>query len=347
VQVTRKSGRSEAICVGFQIYMPIFPLPLVAAPILAALLSLAILLILLGTGLAWKIAIDIPNQRSLHVRPVPRVGGWGVLPASLVIIALFAPALRGVALGAAILGIVSQIDDRRGLSARTRFAAHIVVVAATVAMSVVDVAWWLAIFAGFAIVWLVNLYNFMDGSNGLAGGMAVFGFGTYAIAAAGSQTSLALAAAAVAGAAIGFLVLNFPKAKIFLGDAGSIPLGFLAGALGFWGWQHGAWPFWFPALVFAPFLADATATLLRRIARGEKFWEAHREHFYQRLVQMTGSHVYVALIYYGLMLVGSAIALFALRASTGLQWTMFAVWYVVLAVIGLQIDQRWARFKHA
>jgi hypothetical protein len=183
--------------------------------------------------------------RSLHERPVPGVGGWGILPAVVLHVALFAPALRGLALGAAVLGVVSKIDDRRGLSARVRFSAHVVVVA--VALSAADVPWWLAVVAGFAMVWLVNLYNYMDGSNGLAGGMAVFGFGTYAIAAASVQPELA-----VAGAAAGFLVLNFNPAKIFLGDVGSIPLGFLAGALGFWGWQQGAWPLWFSALAFAP-----------------------------------------------------------------------------------------------
>src|SRR5258705_5027699 len=90
-------------------------------------------------------------------------------------------------------------------------------------------------------------------------------------------------------------------------------LGFLAGALGFWGWQHGVWPIWFPALVFAPFVADATVTLARRLARGEKVWLAHREHYYQRLVRLTESHVHVAVAYYLLMLGSGCVALLALR----------------------------------
>jgi UDP-N-acetylmuramyl pentapeptide phosphotransferase/UDP-N-acetylglucosamine-1-phosphate transferase len=325
--------------------MPIFSVSLPVAAVIAALLSFAILTVLLRTGWAWDIAVDIPNARSLHERPVPRVGGWGILPAALLLIALCAPPLRVVALGALALGIVSQIDDRRGLSARVRFAAHLVVVAATVAASRVDAPWWLAVVVGIAMVWLVNLYNFMDGSNGLAGGVAVLGFGTYAIAAASAQPPLALTAIAVAGAAAGFLVLNFPRAKIFLGDAGSIPLGFLAGALGFWGWQHGVWPIWFPAVVFAPFIADATVTLLRRLARREKVWEAHREHYYQRLVQMTGRHEFVALIYWWLMLVGGAVALLTLQGPELVQWCVVVLWYAVLALVGLQIDGRWRRFK--
>ncbi|CAB3759844.1 MraY family glycosyltransferase [Paraburkholderia solisilvae] len=325
--------------------MPTFSLPLSATIIIAAVAALAILLILLRTGWAWRIAVDIPNARSLHERPVPRVGGWGILPAALLLIAFCAPPLRGIALGACVLGLVSLIDDRRGLPARVRFAAHAIVVAATVVTSATDIPWWLAVLAGIAMVWLVNLYNFMDGSNGLAGGMAVFGFGMYAIAAASTQAPLALAAAAVAGAAAGFLVLNFPRAKIFLGDVGSIPLGFLAGALGFWGWQHGTWPVWFPALAFAPFIADSTVTLLRRAARGEKVWEAHREHYYQRLVQMTGRHEYVALTYYWLMLIGGAIALLALHAPELMQWGCVVLWYAVLAIVGWQIDARWRRFR--
>lgn len=318
------------------------PLLLLIAALVAAGLCLSILLILLRTGWAWNIAVDVPNHRSLHERPVPRVGGWGVIPPVLLVVAFYAPSLRMIALGAAVLAVVSQIDDRRGLSARVRFAVHLVVVGAAVAISATSVAWWFAVVIGIALVWLVNLYNFMDGSNGLAGGMAVFGFATYAIAAAPVQPELSLAAVAVAGAACGFLLLNFQPARVFLGDAGSIPLGFLAGALGFWGWQHDAWPLWFPALVFAPFIADSTVTLLRRLARGEKFWQAHREHYYQRLVQLGSTHVHVALRYYLLMLVGSVIALGGLHLPLLGQWAAVLGWYAVLAVLGWSIDRRWS-----
>ena len=307
----------------------------------AAVLCFAVLLVLLRTGWAHAIAIDIPNYRSLHVQPIPRVGGWGVLPAALLLIAIEAPLVRWIALGALVLGAVSQIDDRRGLSARTRLIAHIAVAGAAVATSVVHIDSWLAVIAVIAIVWIVNLYNFMDGSNGLAGGMAVFGFATYAIGAAPSQPQLALACASVAGAGLGFLVLNFNPARVFLGDIGSISLGFFAGAMGFWGWQHGAWPIWFPALAFAPFIADATVTLLRRLMRGEKVWEAHREHYYQRLVQLGASHVRVALFYYSLMAIGSAIALFSMHLSLVAQWAMVVMWYLALAAAGWRIDKRW------
>ncbi len=313
----------------------------------AALISFAVLWMLLRTGWAFDIALDIPNHRSLHVKPVPRVGGWGVLPAVLAIILIEAPLMRWIGLGALVLGAVSQLDDRRGLSAKTRFAAHLVVACAAVALSANGIDWWLAAAAVLALVWLINLYNFMDGSNGLAGGMTVFGFATYAAAGMTVEPQLSIAAVAVAGAALGFLVLNFYPARVFLGDAGSIPLGFLAGALGFWGWRHGAWPLWFPALAFAPFIADATVTLLRRLVRGERVWEAHRQHYYQRLVQLGATHVQVALFYYGLMLCGSVIALVALRVPAAMQWVAVVGWYLVLAAVGAGIDRRWRAFEHS
>jgi UDP-N-acetylmuramyl pentapeptide phosphotransferase/UDP-N-acetylglucosamine-1-phosphate transferase len=325
------------------IFTPAVFTPIVAAAI-ACVVCAGVLLLLLRTGWAWDIAVDIPNHRSLHVRPVPRVGGWGVLPGMALAIALCAPSFGWIVLGAWLLGVVSQIDDRRGLPARIRFAAHLMVVVAALAWSTVEITWWLALLAVLALVWVVNLYNFMDGSDGLAGGMAVFGFGFYALAAVTLQPALAGAAAAIAGAGIGFLIFNHHPAKIFLGDAGSIPLGFLAGALGFWGWQHGVWPIWFPALVFAPFVADATVTLLRRLARGEKVWLAHREHYYQRLVRLTGSHVRVAVAYYLLMVGSGGVALAALIVPPAVQWTLFGAWYVVLALVGWQIDRRWRQF---
>lgn len=325
---------------------PLTPMPMLlfVAVGIACVVCAGILLLLLRTGWAWDIAVDIPNHRSLHVRPVPRVGGWGVMPAMLLAVAVCAPSFGWIALGALLLAIVSQVDDRRGLPARVRFAAHLIVVAAAIAWSSVSIAWWLALLAVVALVWVVNLYNFMDGSDGLAGGMAVFGFGFYTVAALVLQPTLAVAAAAIAGAAFGFLIFNHHPAKIFLGDAGSIPLGFLAGALGFWGWQHGVWPICFPALVFAPFVADATVTLARRLARGEKVWLAHREHYYQRLVRLTESHLRVAMAYYLLMLGSGCVALLALRVPPAVQWTLFGAWYVVLALVGWQIDRRWRQF---
>jgi UDP-N-acetylmuramyl pentapeptide phosphotransferase/UDP-N-acetylglucosamine-1-phosphate transferase len=188
----------------------------------------------------------------------------------------------------------------------------------------------------------------MDGSDGLAGGMALFGFGGYAVAALSGPTpqiDLGIASAAIAGAAAGFLLFNFHPARIFLGDSGSIPLGFLAGALGYWGWLKGTWPVWFPALVFAPFIADASVTLLRRLARGERFWQAHREHYYQRMVQLGMGHGRTACAWYLLMLAGIMLAVRALGFSSLGQWCAVAGWAIVVTAAGAVVDVYWRRHQ--
>jgi phospho-N-acetylmuramoyl-pentapeptide-transferase len=253
-----------------------------------------------------------------------------------------------IALDAAFLAAVSQIDDRRGLSARVRFASHFIAVAALIVLYPAPVPWWCLVGLAFLMLWLVNLYNFMDGADGLAGGMALFGFGAFAVAALfgpAPMPELGWACAAVSGAAAGFLLFNFHPAKIFLGDAGSIPTGFLAGALGYWGWRGGVWPIWFPALVFSPFIGDASVTLIRRLLRGEKFWQAHREHYYQRMVRSGTGHATTALLWYLVMLAGAVLAVWALDYPATLQWGIVAGWAVVLVVMGAAIDARWRSFQ--
>ncbi|MDS0795115.1 glycosyltransferase family 4 protein [Burkholderia pseudomultivorans] len=322
----------------------------VMVAVAAGVASTAILRVLLATGLAWRLATDIPNDRSLHTLPTPRVGGWGIVPVSIVALLALAPRLWLIAAAAAGLAAISQIDDRRGLPARVRFSAHLAAVVALIVVFPADAHWWVLAGVGFVMVWLTNLYNFMDGADGLAGGMALFGFGAYAIAAlcsANPSPDLVVAGSAVAGAALGFLLLNFHPARLFLGDAGSIPLGFLAGALGYWGWRADVWPIWFPPLVFAPFIADASVTLLRRLLRGEKFWQAHREHYYQRMVRSGVGHGRTALYWYLIMLLGVAVALWAKGRPEPQQWLSFFAWYGVLALFGLSIDVRWRRFQSA
>lgn len=324
------------------------PLCAAAIAIICAALCAVVLGVLLKTGLAWRLATDIPNERSLHKRPTPRVGGWGIMPVAVLAIALLAPSLWLIALCVVFLAAVSQIDDRRGLPARTRFAVHCVAVLTLVVVYPAPAPWWLLAALVVLMLWLVNLYNFMDGSDGLAGGMALFGFGAYTVAALFGPVparELSWACAAVAGAAGGFLLFNFHPARIFLGDSGSIPTGFLAGALGYWGWRSGTWPIWFPALVFSPFIGDATVTLIRRLLRGEKFWQAHREHYYQRMVRLGAGHAATALTWYLVMFAGIIVAFWALALSTALQWGIVAGWAVVLALMGTAVDMRWRRFQ--
>jgi UDP-N-acetylmuramyl pentapeptide phosphotransferase/UDP-N-acetylglucosamine-1-phosphate transferase len=173
----------------------------------------------------------------------------------------------------------------------------------------------------------------------------VLGFGTYAAAAAaGGHEPLAAVSAALAAAALAFLLHNFHPARIFLGDVGAIPLGFLAAAIGLLGWRDDVWPLWFPLLVFGTFNADATITLLRRLARRERPWQAHRDHYYQRMARMGLGHRGTAWVGYALMLVCSAAALFARTEPPAVQAAAFTGATLVLAGAALWVDLRWMRF---
>ena len=126
-----------------------------------------------------------------------------------------------------------------------------------------------------------------------------------------------------------------------MGDAGSIPLGFLAGAIGLYGWQRALWPLWFPALVFSPFILDATITLLKRALRREKLWQAHREHYYQRLVQMGWGHKKTAIAEYMLMFSIAICALVMLQLPHLWVVLLFLFWLYVYFFIMLKIDKLW------
>ena len=158
-------------------------------------------------------------------------------------------------------------------------------------------------------------------------------------------SALAAVCAGVAAAAAGFLCFNFHPARIFMGDVGSVPLGFTAGALGLVGWRSGAWPLWFPLLVFAPFILDATVTLLRRALRGEKVWQAHRSHYYQRMVQMGLGHRGTALRAYGLMAGCGAAALAGLRMGFSLQCAIITMCITAHLIVGYRIDRAWRRHR--
>lgn len=314
--------------------------------LLTALLSGAIcaatLALLLKTGWAWKLAMDVPNERSLHTRPTPRVGGWGIVLASSGLVALASESWLLIPF--LTLAAISFLDDRLNLPSSVRFLVHML--CATFLLWHVDLSlsWWMLPPLVLACTWMTNLYNFMDGADGLAGGMALIGFGAYGIAAM-SSGGLGLWPVALAGAAGGFLLFNFHPAKIFMGDAGSIPLGFMAAALGVLGYAQNLWAAWFPVMVFSPFIADASITLAKRLLRGEKFWQAHREHYYQRLIRMGCSHKKTALYEYGFMLLASFLALMISNASALCTIAVLVIWFTAIFLVALRIDARWKAFS--
>jgi UDP-GlcNAc:undecaprenyl-phosphate GlcNAc-1-phosphate transferase len=325
------------------------------AVVTAASTSAALIALMLWSGRSGP--IDQPNHRSLHDTPVPRSGGLGILAGLLL------GGAAGVMLGGpaglppltwlaalAVLALISWWDDRFPLPAYLRFVVHILAASLVFAdtSQATSLGGWCLLLLIPACVWVINLYNFMDGANGLAGGMAVAGFSAYAgMAWTAGHADLALWAVIIVGAALGFLCFNFDPARIFMGDAGSVSLGFLAAVLGIEGWQRGAWPLWFPLLVFSPFIVDASVTLARRALRGEKVWQAHREHYYQRLVRMGWLHRRLALSEYALMSAVAVTAVMLLAVPPVWQWVGVAAWGVIYVVLMRWIDTLWQRTHEA
>lgn len=236
---------------------------------------------------------------------------------------------------------VSAADDLRSLHAFFRFGAHLIA-AALFAFTLPAENWWLPLLWILSIGWMCNLYNFMDGSDGLAGGMGLIGFSAYAAASfIAGNSQLAMLNLVIAFACAGFLFYNFHPAKIFMGDAGSVSLGFLAATFGLIGWQQGDWSWWFPMLVFSPFIVDASLTLGRRLISGVRVWEAHRDHYYQRLVQLGFGHRRTALMEYSLMLASSLSALGALFLDTPKLYYMFSTIALIHIAFIVAIEIAW------
>ena len=293
---------------------------------------------LAAPGNRWSSA-DLPNHRSLHHKTTPRGGGLSIV-AALLLLQLIT-SCQGEAIfpswlavcGFVAITLVSYWDDRLSLPSYARFLIHIgaaillfwdhLRLDALPLPSLLEIPFalgWLAFPATVLFaVWFTNLFNFMDGMDGLSGGMAVFGFGGCSwMAFLGADPQLGTLCAVTSAAAAGFLVWNFPPARIFMGDVAAAPLGFLVAIVSFRGVSSGAFELWVPLILFAPFWVDATVTLLCRAIRRERFWEPHRSHAYQRLAQAGWGHRRTTLYEYGLMgvLVGCA-RLYVSLESTG------------------------------
>jgi UDP-N-acetylmuramyl pentapeptide phosphotransferase/UDP-N-acetylglucosamine-1-phosphate transferase len=303
--------------------------------------------------MAWLLAAGVvvaplaqPNARSLHVRPVPRVGGIAIWAGWLAAWAAVPVSWRWAA-PFALVAAVSLIDDFRPLPPAFRLFAQ-AVAAIVAAALLLETSWAPLAFEALVIVWMANLYNFMDGADGLAASMGVFGFGAYAAAAAVAGTSrldFAVLCAALAVACAGFLVFNRPPARLFMGDVGAVGLGFLAGLFGLQGIAAGIWPWWFPPLVFAPFVLDATATLLRRLRRRARVADAHRDHFYQRAILIDGAHRRTVRAYGGWMAFCAALALAGLRWAPDVGGLLLLAASAGFGCYCWRIDRRWSAWS--
>ena len=333
--------------------------------LLAAVVALAV-----GAGAAgWFVScgpsrrlVDRPNERSLHDRPVSRAGGVAIfagvaaglataaLAGSAAFLAAPAPGYGWVLAGALVIAVVSFTDDVRRASPAVRIVSHLAAAACVVlaglpaerivlpgaALHLGPAAG--AVFTVLFVAWIVNLYNFMDGMDGFAGGMTAIGFATLAALCAGQGApGLAAAVLVVAAAALGFLPFNFPPAKMFMGDLGSTLLGYLCAVAMLWAERSASVPLWISVLVFSPFIVDATVTLARRTVAGERPWRAHRDHFYQRLVRLGWGHRKTVVREYGLMLACACSAVAALRLPPGAQGALLGAWVAAYVVIMFRV----------
>lgn len=315
------------------------------SPVVSGLVTLALIAWMLGAR--DRLPLDVPNKRSLHSRPVPRSGGVAMMAGIFAGFALMQTPLA-VVVPAAVLVAFSHLDDARGLPVPLRLGVQLVAASGFAYAALPQLGLPLVAVSVVAVLWMSNLYNFMDGSDGLAGGMTLIGFAFLAAGAwVSGDAALTAECAIVAAAAAAFLLFNFPPARLFMGDAGAVPIGFFVAAISLVGGRDGDWPLWFPVVVFAPFIADATLTLLKRTAARERIWQAHNKHYYQRLVRLGWSHRRTALAEWALMLACGSTALWALRQPLYLQLTAVAGVVAIHAALALWVESVWRRREQA
>ena len=314
----------------------------VGEPVLVAgaVVLSAVLALLSGRFFAGKSWLaDLPGARSSHHAPTPRTGGAAIMIgflAALLALSVNAPEL--VKFGALVFAafMLGLVDDARSLPAAAKLIGQIAVSSVFVVLfgavgsaplpgvgdfSLGAVA---PVLTVFWIVAFMNAYNFMDGANGIAAASAIFALSALAVAAAGAGADVWAGASVVAAAALfGFLPLNFPRARLFMGDGGSQSIGFLIAALAaLSASEEGSASALFMPTAFLPFLADVAFTLAHRAARRRNLAEAHNEHIYQLLIRLGASHTSVTTLYLGLVALSTVAAIFAESLSPG--WRFLA-----------------------
>jgi UDP-N-acetylmuramyl pentapeptide phosphotransferase/UDP-N-acetylglucosamine-1-phosphate transferase len=310
--------------------------------------------------------LDKPNHRSLHTVPTPRIGGLVFVPVSvllgliiqfdnlsnLIFIAPFTIALL-------LIFTLGIIDDRQGLTASRRLALQFVsatlcwlgILLASKILSNVNFDWdsfnpWLypaSLLAIVLIAWSINLVNFMDGANGLVALVSIVGLVCLSVLIPDQKVRTSVLI--LVGCLIAFLYFNLVTNQIFMGDAGSTCLGMTLGTLCIWGVIEKYWDWTFALITFAPLVFDSTLTLLRRIFKRERFWEAHRSHLYQRLIsECNFSHLRVS-ICYSLASAAGFFVLYASMASSLLMRYSAAALVGVTYICTFYILNRWISAK--
>ena len=302
--------------------------------------------------------LDIPNDRSLHTKPVPRVGGLAICAAIFLmgLLAVFlnegGERLKLPFVGASMVSIISFLDDRFDLNVVVRLGVQLSAAICLIYggysianINFLGMEWTLprhvdVILSVLFILWMVNLYNFMDGMDGFSGGMTVVGFGAFFALSCGAGNPLFLSLSLIVTfSALGFLLFNFPPAKIFMGDTGSSTLGFLVAVFSLWANVESIFPLWIGVLIFSPFIVDATITILHRGICGEKIWRPHKKHYYQRLVEYGWGHRKTVLWEYVIMALCGISAILATNASYDLQKIIVIAWSIIYGVIVFFVER--------
>ncbi|HKL51474.1 MAG TPA: glycosyltransferase family 4 protein [Wenzhouxiangellaceae bacterium] len=325
----------------------------------AALLALAAAGLLTPLMRAYSLRhglVDQPGARRSHSVPIARGGGLAIGISIVLTSLLFSPynlILGPFVAGSVIISLLGWRDDHAPLAIRWRLGVQTMAALGAVALLgpvesirvagiAVSAAWLWSSMAVIAIVWLMNLFNFMDGSDGLASSQAALSLVLFAVAfSLGGQPEATWLAAVSAGAALGFLFWNWPRASIFLGDSGSLLLGWCVGCLALVGASTDSVSIWSAFIIVSPFVTDATATLCWRLARRERWYTPHADHAYQYLIRVGWSHRKVLLAWIlmnGLLVVpATAVVLWKpqidMIVAAVLAAVLLGVWYVVHFVV--------------
>jgi UDP-N-acetylmuramyl pentapeptide phosphotransferase/UDP-N-acetylglucosamine-1-phosphate transferase len=266
---------------------------------------------------------DLPNARSSHTRPTLRGGGLGIV-IGVITRSLSVPfrEITTLSLGGGVVALVGWLDDLHNLPTRLRLivqaVSSIIIIIAigyikTVAVPIIGDIRLYSIGIPVTLIWivgLINAYNFMDGIDGIAGGQAVVaGLGWMILGLMSGQYFVSLLGVLLWASSLGFLFHNWPPARIFMGDVGSAFIGFTFAVLPVLSSSKNPRFMVAGMLVLWPFIFDTTFTLVRRLINKENIFVAHRSHIYQRLVIAGYSHRFVTLVYMGLALMGTVIAL--------------------------------------
>ena len=289
--------------------------------------------------------LDIPNKRSLHIHPKLRLGGFAIIAAIIISIFIYSSESIYLIPFLLILIVLSFLDDLFSVKPFIRLIIQFLTTFIFLYTLDLQISYLFFIALLFLLIWIINLYNFMDGSDGLAAGMSIIGFSFYTIMSIFvGDLNLAVLNTIIVAACISFLFFNFPPAKIFMGDIGSIPLGFLCGAIGVIGWHKLLWPMWFPIAVFSPFIVDASITLFKRFINKESLTEAHRSHYYQRAILAGYSHKQIALFSYCLMIFVGLIGISTLIInSQDIIIFMFILLFLCFFLMMKFVDIIWAK----